>query len=515
VRAVDDHETRIPFNSTAPDGRHPQAVSVPAKVGIFPGMRRLALVSLLLAWFVPAAHAATITLGPEGNLQAALDAARPGDTIVLQAGATYVGPFTLPRKEGRGWITVRGSGRIPAAGRRLTPASAGGLPKLLSPGRGEPALQTAPGAHDFRLVGLEFAPRDASALVYDLVRLGDGSSAQDAPAAVPQRLVLDRVYIHASSTGELKRGVALNSGDTRILNSTIVGFKGKGYDTQAIAGWNGPGPFVIENNLLEGAGENLMFGGADPSIPGLVPSRITIRHNLLRKPLAWRGVWTVKNLLELKNARRVLIDGNVLENNWADGQNGNAVLFTVRNQDGTAPWSVVEHVRFTNNVVRHTGSALNVLGHDDNNPSRQTNHIVIANNLFQDVDAARWSGGQGGTFLTITDSVAVSIDHNTVSNTGNDISAYGAPSRGFVFTNNVLPHNAYGVHGDGAGSGTDTLTRYFPGASFRRNVIAGAPAGAYPPDNFYPPSLAAAGRHAGTDGKQVGVDLAALRAHLR
>jgi hypothetical protein len=78
---------------------------------------------------VPAAHAATSKLGPGGNLEAALDAARPDDTIVLQAGATYVGPFTLPRKEGRGWITVRGWGRIPAAGSRLTSASAGGLPR--------------------------------------------------------------------------------------------------------------------------------------------------------------------------------------------------------------------------------------------------------------------------------------------------------------------------------------------------------------------------------------------------
>jgi hypothetical protein len=492
------------------------------------GVRRLAAFCVFVGLCAPGAvRAATITLGPHGDLQAALDAARPGDTIVLPAGAMYVGPFTLPRKQGRGLVTVRGSAPLPPPGRRLTPAASRALPKLLSPGRGQPALQTASGAHDFRLAGLEFAPQDAAALVYDLVRLGDGSSAQNTLAEVPQRLVLDHVYVHASTTGELKRGIALNSGSTRIVDSTIAGFKGKGYDSQAIAGWNGPGPFVIENDLLEGSGENLMFGGADPSIPGLVPSDITVRHNLLRKPLGWRGVWTVKNLLELKNARRVLIDGNVLENNWADGQNGTAVLFTVRNQDGAAPWSVVEDVRFTNNIVRHTGSALNVLGHDDNNPSRQTNHLVIANNLFDDVNGARWSGGEGGSFLTITDAADVTVDHNTVLNSGNDVNAYGAPSLRFVFTNNILPHNLYGVHGDSAASGTGTLARYFPGAQFRRNVIAGAPRNAYPPDNFYPPSLAAVGfekltrgdyrlaraskyRHAGTDGKDVGADLGAL-----
>ncbi len=38
--------------------------------------------------------------------------------------------------------------------------------------------------------------------------------------------------------------------------------------------------------------------------------------------------WVVKNLLELKNARNVVIDGNLFEHNWADDQNGFAILFT-------------------------------------------------------------------------------------------------------------------------------------------------------------------------------------------
>ena len=38
-------------------------------------------------------------------------------------------------------------------------------------------------------------------------------------------------------------------------------------------GWNGPGPFLIENNYLEAAGENIMFGGNDPSHPAADPDR--------------------------------------------------------------------------------------------------------------------------------------------------------------------------------------------------------------------------------------------------
>ena len=41
---------------------------------------------------------ATIEVRAGGNLQAALDAAEPGDQIVLEAGATFVGPFVLPNK---------------------------------------------------------------------------------------------------------------------------------------------------------------------------------------------------------------------------------------------------------------------------------------------------------------------------------------------------------------------------------------------------------------------------------
>ncbi|MFL6546534.1 MAG: hypothetical protein ACJ8LM_15335, partial [Candidatus Udaeobacter sp.] len=41
------------------------------------------------------------------DLQAALDNARPGDTIAIQAGAVFAGPFTLRQKTGDQFITIR------------------------------------------------------------------------------------------------------------------------------------------------------------------------------------------------------------------------------------------------------------------------------------------------------------------------------------------------------------------------------------------------------------------------
>src|SRR5512147_245761 len=82
---------------------------------------------------VAVAHAATVTVPSGGNLQAAIDAAAPGDTILLPAGAVFTGNFVLPAKSGSAYITIRSAtpdSSLPAAGVRIDPASAGLLPKV-------------------------------------------------------------------------------------------------------------------------------------------------------------------------------------------------------------------------------------------------------------------------------------------------------------------------------------------------------------------------------------------------
>ena len=133
------------------------------------------------------------------------------------------------------------------------------------------------------------------------------------------------------------------------------------------------------------AGTEVVFLSRHDRGHRLSPSDITIRRNHVWKDPSWKGVWLVKNLFELKNARRVLVDGNVLEYNWPHAQNGFAILFTVRNQDGASPWSTVEDVIFQNNLVQHVASAVNILGSDDIHPSQPTRRIAILNNLFVDV----------------------------------------------------------------------------------------------------------------------------------
>jgi hypothetical protein len=443
--------------------------------------------------FDPAPTFTTFNVPAGGSLQAAINAAKPGDVILLEPGATYVGNFTLPAKEGDEYITIRSAAPdalLPPEDVRITPAFSALLPKLRSP-NGQPALATQPYAHHYRVQFVEFMANANGA--GNIVSLGDGSSAQNTLAVVPHHLVFDRVYIHGHVTAGQKRGIALNSGDTTIINSYISEIKAVGMDSQAIGGWNGPGPYLISNNYLEAAGENVMFGGADPAIPNLVPSDITFTRNHLFKPLSWRGTsWTVKNLFELKSAQRVLIDGNLMENNWLAAQTGYAVLLKSVNQDGTAPHSVVQDVTFTNNVVRHVSSAINILGRDTRYPALVANNIVIRNNLFDDVSAAKYGGS--GRFLQINGGVDITLEHNTVIADGATmVAADGVPTERFTFSNNVMPHNLYGIKGTGTAIGNGTISKYFPNGLFIGGIYIGAKASLYPVGNFFPATIDAVG----------------------
>ncbi|HQR31395.1 MAG TPA: hypothetical protein PLK30_01575 [Blastocatellia bacterium] len=477
-----------------------------------------------------------MNVAASAELQGALNRALPGDVIALKAGVTFTGNFILPAKTGRGWIVIRSSTpseKLPPSGTRVTPKNAALLPKIVTP-NSDAAIATAPGAHHYRLVGLEVGIQAGVKTNYGIIKLGDGADTQNSNARVPTELIIDRCYIHGNEKGDVSRGVALNSGRTAIIDSYISECHGAGFDTQAVCGWNGPGPYKIVNNYLEGSGENFMLGGADPKIPGLIPSDIEFLNNHVSKPLRWKtgepnyagSHWSVKNLFELKNAQRVLVEGNVFENNWADAQDGFAIVLKSVNQDGTAPWSVTRDVTFINNVILRSGAGINLLGRDLSYPCEQMQRILIRNNLWDEIDGKRW-GGTHGRFLQISDAPNVEVDHNTIFHTGSVITTYGAQSSGFVYTNNLSAHNEYGVKGDGAAPGKGTLDAYMPNSIFSRNVLAGGPAGIYPSGNLFPKALADIGvidrsgdflrlsllkpyQASGTDGKDLGCSLVLL-----
>lgn len=469
----------------------------------------------------------TIRVGAGQDLQSALNRARPGDVVSIDPGPTFTGNFTLPKKDGDGWITVRSSApdkSLSPPGTRVTPGQAASMAKLVSP-NGLPTLTAAPGAQGYRLIGLDLSVSPSVKTIRSIVALGGDQTSR---ADTPSNLIIDRSYIHGQPHTNTFRGVLLNSARSAVIDSHVSEIHVAGFDSQAILGTNGPGPFKIVNNRLEASGENIMFGGGDPKAQALSPSDIEIRRNHLFKPLSWKADdpsfagthWTVKNLLELKNAQRVLIDGNLLENNWPQAQTGIAVLFTPR-QGGTAPWSAVQDVTFTNNRVRNVAGGIAMKGFDEGHPTQQLQRVLVRNNL--------WEGPQGTFVLMLGPINGVTLDHNTaLALTNAAIVADGGPTSRFVLTNNLLGFGRYGIAGSGVGGGNRALELYFPEALVERNVLVGPGEGRnqpanLPPLNFIELALANLGlvdpatgdlrlselsryHSAGTDGADIGVD---------
>jgi hypothetical protein len=475
----------------------------------------------------------TIAVAQGESLQAALDQAELGDTIVLEAGATYAGPITLSNKtRGSGWIYVQSSAlaRLPPPGSRVSPANAGDMPVILSGPRGQAAILTAGAAHHYRFVGIEVRPA-AWEVAANLIRVGDDETSG---GQLPSYIVFDRCYVHADPSERGRRGIAMEGTYIAVVDSHLAEFKENGLDSQALWASNTPGPLKIVNNYLEAAGENVMLGGSDPAIPGVVPSDVEIRGNTFFKQLAWQLTgWTVKNLLEIKNAQRVLVTRNVFENSWVASQSGFAVLVMPTNQDGAAPWAVTADIDFDANVLRNVAHAISISGQDTSQRSDTARRIRIRDNL---VDVRGHNGFGGRAFQLVVGPDDVTIDHNTVllrgAGTAFLVADNAPPSESVSITNNVFTQSEYGAIGSNATEGLPTLDAHFRDWSFVKNVVVAGRATVYPSENFFPSTFDAVGfedpnggnyrlssrspyRNLGTDGRDLGADFDGAHAPRR
>ena len=473
----------------------------------------------------------TINVAAGGDLQAALHAAQPGDEVVLEAGATYSGNFILPRKSGTGWITVRSSalGGLPPEGSRITPRSQSLLPRLVAPNP-MPVLQTAAGAHHYRLVGLEITMPATARLSYSLVNLGSAGRDQSTLASVPTDIVLDRVYVHGHPTLDFQRCIALNSARTAIIDSYISECHSRGHDSQAIGGWNGPGPYKIVNNYLEGAGENVMFGGATMHIPGMVPSDIEVRRNHFYKPLAWKGVWAVKNLFELKSGRRILVEGNIFDGSWRSGQIGEALVWKSGQSEC---WNEVGHVTFRYNIVRNAGAFLLTTTGTCNIP---THDLVLHDNVVSNINTGSYPGS-GRLWVTTQQIGAVTFVHNTILS---DAASHLALMNNrkevarIEYRDNIMSLGGYGLFANGGADGARALDAGSRSWVFAGNVVLGVPwnLGIYPTGNAYVSGANAVGfagfaagnfrlapsspyKGKATDGRDPGADIDAVELMTR
>jgi len=539
-----------------------------------------------------------VSVAAGGDFQAALDKAYCGDTIELAAGATFFGRFVLPARkcDDAHWIVIRTSSSdtaLPAEGQRLTPCYAG-VASL--PGRPDYACANPQevlatienntgsagpivfddGANHYRLVGLEITRTAGLRGISSLVSV--------VPNGGAHHIVIDRSWLHGTVHDDVQTGISLTGTSTvAVVDSYFSDFHctqivGSCTDAHAVGGGNGDrqdGPFKIAGNFLEASGEAVMFGGGAAT---KTPADVEIRRNHFFKPWTWmpgnpqfvggkeNRPFVVKNHLELKNAARVLIEANLMENNWGGfTQSGYGIVLDPKSQHTQHNGNVCPKCQVTDITIRytrvsHAGNGIQMVtsisGNKGNGgPALAGERWSIHDIVLDDINK-KYVGG-GNVFLVANGwrknpINTITINHVTafpdadahllmLGNSKTDPQMFG-----FVFTNNLIGTGRFPVWNSGGGrsscaaKGTpkQKVTKCFNTYKFANNALIGTP-DAFPPSswpsgNYFPANADKAGvvdynqgvdgdyrlranspyKNSGTDGRDLGADIDGLEAAL-
>lgn len=390
----------------------------------------------------------SVTIDTPAALDRAVSLAVPGDVLILPATFVSPGPFLLTKA-----ITLRGAG-LPGTVARMTADVP--LPRFL----GGLTIPSDGG----RLVGLEVRHTNPST---DIVTFAGAN------------VVLDRVRILGDPMKGAKRGIGANHNGNALITRCYVDdcFQpSPGVDSQAICAWDMAPGLVIEDNFLRAGSETIMLGGADSSSLARMPADVVIRSNTITARPEWQGQPIgVKTRLELKACRRVLIEDNVIEHCWIQGQAGYLVSFTVKNQDGNAPWSTIEDVTFQDNICRYGPAALNILSTDYAHPSGRLARVIIQRNHFTDLNSPL-SAQESHKLMQIGEGASdLTIDANTFAGgfIGSQVYLTGTSKHErLTVTNNTWPTSLYGVFGSDSAFGQAWATHVTSG-TLRGNVEVG------------------------------------------
>jgi Putative Ig domain len=564
--------------------------------GNFDGPAELPRVSVPSAMSDTPAPGSVISVNSGGDLQAAMNSAHCGDTIQLQAGATFSGKFTIPAKscDNNHWIIIRTSSSdsaLPAEGQRLTPcyggvASLEGRPQYSCSNpknvlarvemitHDDGPFQFANGANFYRFIGLEVT-RPVGTPGAAVLFSGQGTA---------DHLIFDRLWLHGQPQDETHNGVSMaGMTNVAVIDSYLNDFKciagtGKCTDGHAISGGvsdTQDGPYKIQNNFLEASTEAIMFGGGAAT---MTPTDITITNNHFWKPMQWMQgnnpyvggpdghPFVVKNHLEMKNAVRVLVEANLMENSWGGfSQTGYGILLTPKNQHTPSGSNVCPICQVTDVTVRyvhisHGGGGIQMATALSGNGSggapalagtRWSIHDVVIDDLNK-----KYVGG-GTAFEILNDWPknplnTITINHVTafpdpgshVMITGN--LSQNASMYALVFTNNLVITGQYPVWNTGGGSSScafkdvpvTTIDSCFATYTFGNNGLIATPStfppSSWPKNNLFPADVSAVlfmnfnngngGNYElqssspykakGSDGKDLGADIVGLNEAL-
>lgn len=394
--------------------------------------------------------------------------------LLLAAGETFSGNFTVPSKACAKYVTIRSSrhGDV-AQGTRAGSSHTASMALVRTPNQTSVIDMTAGGYWRWQMI--EFTKAGTGAVLYPLVKIGNSAARQ--LSILPHHVIFDRCYFHGvANAAEVIRGLHLAARNIEVVDSTLSGFFGAGLETQGIWCELGCQDITVVNSLVSAATENFLAGGND----GIGLSDTTLnnhpqmgfvwRGNHFYKDPAWKrrsgsgapsgaclvgeyylqttgsqwhictvatGTWNTtsapgytstpsqKNLFELKDGRRVQVIGNYFENSWDQAQPGAIILV---NQTGQTSLAFnVEDVEFKYNRGANIGAGFNMgnLGY-------------------------LWTPGNGKSGTSITRAKRHAYEHNLI--TGFFYGGAGAVGSGRIYT----PHT------------NDDMV-------FRHNTIAGSP----------------------------------------
>src|SRR5258705_1750416 len=248
---------------------------------------------VLLALAGQSSKAATFVVPPSGDLQAAINSAQYGDTIVLQAGGVYQTPFdftafTLPNKGGgSGYITITSSVAPPAAGTRVSLADRANMPKLVARVGSPGFFNVANQAHHYRISGLWFTNVKNSSGGGTTYLIGGGNdiTGRFVPhggdiTQFAHDVIIDHCFFNPVDWDEANQqnlyssvnyAVELQGANITVRDSYMAGF-GARYasdqttilDSGGVLIGSSPGPYTVDNNFIEAWFVGFFIGGGDP-----------------------------------------------------------------------------------------------------------------------------------------------------------------------------------------------------------------------------------------------------------
>jgi hypothetical protein len=565
----------------------------------YDGPAELPITTVASAMADTPALGAVITVNAGDNLQAALNNAQCGNTIELQAGATFTGNFVFPALNcnSGNWIIVRTSApdsSLPAEGQRVTPCYAGvaslpGRPQypcnnpqdvlaklILSGGSNGPVVFKS-GANHYRLLGLEITRPAGTKGAPGLISVSTGGTAS--------YIVLDRSWVHGTTQDETRVGFGLSgTNNVAIVDSYFSDFHctsttGSCSEAHAVSGGMGnyqDGTYEIADNFLEASAQAILFGGGAATT---TPTDITIHFNHFFKPWQWMpgnspfqgGVdgkpFIVRHHLELKNAVRVLVEDNLMEDVWGGfDEPGYAILVTPKNQHVPSGGNVCPICQVTDVTIRYTHIfhaaagimlATSISGNGGDGAPAQAGTRWSIHDIVMD-DISRKYVGDGHLFEVVNGWPENPLNTVTI----NHVTGFPDPlgsilmlgdaitnplMYGFVFTNNIVTTGRYPIwNAFGKGNTScaisdvpvTSLNSCFSTYTFANNGLVASPShfppSSWPPDNLFQQTAgdiqfanynngnggnyqlepSSPYKNMGTDGNDLGADIVGLNQAL-